>query len=123
MKKRGFTLVELLAVIIVLGLISVIVVPTVTNSIRNYRKDLYEVQISNIEDAARVWGSDNIVKLPKTTNETLVITLSDLQSGGYIDGDVKDPRNKKKLSTSLKITITKTSKGYNYDVERLSGTE
>ena len=40
MKKNGFTLAELLGVIVVLALISMITVPAVTDSLQNYRNSL-----------------------------------------------------------------------------------
>ena len=41
MKKKGFTLVELLAVIIILGVLMLIAIPSVTNYINNSRKETY----------------------------------------------------------------------------------
>ena len=41
MKKRGFSLIELLAVIIILGVLMLIAVPSVTNYINNSRKEVY----------------------------------------------------------------------------------
>ena len=118
MKKNGFTLVELLAVIIILGLLSLIVVPTVTNSIKNYRNELYEVQKSNIEDAARVWASDNLEQLPTQSGETKKLTLKFLQDEGLVEEDIKDPRNKKKFDVdSTTVTITKNGNAYTYTVE------
>ena len=38
MKKKGFTLVELIAVIVILGLIGIIIVPTVNDTIQKQRK-------------------------------------------------------------------------------------
>ena len=115
--KKGFTLIELLAVIVILGLLSLIAVPTVTNSIKKYRTNLYEVQISNIKDAARVWGSDNIASLPSNVGGTLVLKLGDLKSAGLIDDDIKDPRTKVLFDDdNTYVTITKTSSGYTYVV-------
>ena len=42
MKKKGFTLVELVAVILVLGIILLIAVPLVTNLITNSQKSAYK---------------------------------------------------------------------------------
>ena len=41
MKKKGFSLVELLAVIIILGVLMLIAIPSVTNYINNSRKEVY----------------------------------------------------------------------------------
>ena len=48
MKKNGFTLVELLAVIVILGLLSVIIVPKVTESIKNAQEKKFIVSANNL---------------------------------------------------------------------------
>ena len=45
MDKRAFTLIELMGVIIVLGLIALIAIPTIDKSIKNSKENLYKVQI------------------------------------------------------------------------------
>ena len=50
--KKGFTLVELLAVIILLGVIGLIVVPSITKTINNSKEDLYNDQIGKIKLAS-----------------------------------------------------------------------
>ena len=41
MKNKGLTLIELLAVIIILGILMLIAIPSVTNYINNFRKESY----------------------------------------------------------------------------------
>ena len=51
--KKGFTLAELLAVIVILGLLALIAVPVVLNKIKSTKEDLYNNQIEmklNIND-------------------------------------------------------------------------
>ena len=117
MKNKGFTLAELLAVIVILGVIAVITVPIVTKTLASYRTKLCENQIQNIKEAARIWGSDNLLSLPDKENGTLVITLNDLQDKGYIDKDINNPRTKKIIDPTTKITITRVGKKYNYTVD------
>ena len=45
MKKKGFTLVELLAVIIILSLVLVIAVPSVNKYIKQSKEKAYKVQM------------------------------------------------------------------------------
>ena len=55
MKKKGFTLVELLAVITLLGLLGLIVVPIVTNTIENQRIKT-DLQLTKLfEKSAKVY--------------------------------------------------------------------
>lgn len=46
--KKGFTLIEVLAIIILLGIIIVIIAPKVVNTIRNSKKKSYEASVNNI---------------------------------------------------------------------------
>ena len=45
---KGFTLIEVLGVLILLGAISLITIPIVTNVIKDNKKTLYDIQIKNI---------------------------------------------------------------------------
>ena len=51
-KKDGFTLVELLAVIVVLALIMFIVLPNVLNSISSARKESFYLYAQNLQGKA-----------------------------------------------------------------------
>jgi len=48
MKKNGFTLVELLAVIIILGLLALLIVPKVNSIVKESKVKSYEVSINNL---------------------------------------------------------------------------
>jgi len=115
--KKGFTLAELLAVIVVLGLIAVITIPVVTKTLSDYKIRLCNEQIGNIEEAARVWGSDNLLSLPDSETEPLTIYLEQLQSEGYIAKDIKDPVDSSKTIGNIPITISRKGKKFNYSVD------
>ena len=59
MKKKGFTLVELLAVITLLGLLGLIIVPIVTNTIEKQRKGAFEASVNGILDLAKNKSQNN----------------------------------------------------------------
>ena len=52
--KRAFTLIELLAVIIILGVLMIIAIPSVTSYINSSRKSAYITTAQNFVDSARV---------------------------------------------------------------------
>ena len=51
--KKGFTLVELLATITILGIIALLLVPTVVGTINGFREDAAEDQEKSIIAAAK----------------------------------------------------------------------
>jgi len=116
MKNKGFTLAELLAVIVVLGLIAVITIPVVTKTLSDYKIRLCNQQVGNIEEAARMWGSDNLLTLPEE-GESKTIYLEELQANGYIGKDIKDPVDSSKTIGNIPITITKEGKKFVYVVD------
>ena len=57
--NKGFTLVELLAVIIILGVVGLIAFPTITGIINDSKNKAYDEQVRTIERAAEKWFLEN----------------------------------------------------------------
>ena len=110
--RRGFTLVELLGAIVILAILSLIAIPVVTNSVKKNKEKLYDIQIKNVESAAKAWGSDNLNLLPDE-GEYITISLSELQKNGYVDKDIKNPKTGEALE-DFNITICNIDNQYTY---------
>lgn len=110
--KKGFTLIELLAVIVILGILGLIIILNVAGTLKNQKDNLYNVQIKNIEEAAKGWASEHFYSLPTNDDEVKSIYLKDLT--GFIDTDINNPKTNKKFGKCLKINITKVAKTENY---------
>lgn len=122
MRKDGFTLVELLAVIVILSFLGIMVGTSITESIQGVRNETAETQQKNIISAARNWGAENIYLLP-TEGNSIVLSLHNLMSGGYIPGDknnqlidTKTHNTFSKLETLVTITNNKGAYDYNLTV-------
>lgn len=111
-KKNGFTLVELIAIILVLSIILTISFTSLSKTIENSNDQEYQTLIKNIEMAA-----DNYVNLPgiyRKVDETLKsgsvyeIKMTDLIEAGIIDELPINPKNKKKMESG-KIIVSKNS--------------
>lgn len=114
-ENKGFTLAELLAVIIILGIITTITVPIVTNQIDKNKTKLCVTQYNNILNAARSYGADHLLEL----DNGKTITLKTLDDNGYIDiSNLKDPVTGEKISGDLKIVIVKENKKYKYYLDQ-----
>ena len=123
MKKNGFTLVELLAVITILGIMSLIAAPTVERITKENKEKIYQTQLDNIVLALKNWATDNKELLPTKKSEVLTLTLGSLKADGYLEYELKDPKNNKCFSTESELTITKYNNSYVYEVKDIISTE
>lgn len=119
--KKGFTLVELLATITILGLLGLIVGMGITSAIQGTRKDSAKTQKKNIIASARNWAADNIYTLPEEGN-SIVISLHDLLAEGFMEGDednqVVDAGNSETLSKlNTTVTIYNNNGDYEYTLD------
>lgn len=120
--KKGFTLVELLATITILGIIALLLVPTVTETLSSFRQDSSESQKKTIVSAAKLWASDHRIDLPSTEGDSVCVKVSELKQG-YLEEDLKDPDTKQAISNDSGVQIKRVGKSYEYTYQdRCSGT-
>lgn len=151
LNNKGFTLIEVLAVIAIIAILGLIAVPGVLNSISNSKKSSYNIMISNIKTASqslyeevdymngKVYNYDDsgtkTETLVEITNSSITVNLQTLVSNGYLKGTISEKEGKKKLILtnpvdgqnigSCKITITKETNQagkVNYKIESKSTT-
>lgn len=114
-KTKGFTLIELIAVIFILALILLIVVPIINDNISKSKLNLSEEQIRQIETSARQWGIDNLTVKDGASSESFV-TIRTLQKEGYLDDKgIIDAKTKEEVPLSTKICITYESNQFVYE--------
>lgn len=109
MKNKGFTLVELMAVITILGIIMLIAVPAVTHFLAKSKDTYFDQTIENIETATEEYLVDYPEKVPESENEYTQILLKTLIDGGYID-NVKNKDTKQECNEDSVITVTSKGK-------------
>ena len=98
----GFTIVELLASISLLLIISIFVINRITNSDSVTKEQLYNTKVKLILSSAYKYGSDHIDNL---SNNCTYITVSDLIKNNYLVGDSEN---------KLEIINPKTNESMNY---------
>ena len=110
--KKGFTLVELLAVIIVIGLVAGITIPIVDNLIDSGRIKAHDVQVKMIEKRAEDYVSMHINLLDE---ENVYISVDTLVTEGYFDQDeLIDPITNEKMSGCVKVSYSGVYDKYTY---------
>lgn len=108
MKKNGYTVIEMLIVIVVLGIFTIGILSTTSYAYKDKTQSYYEETQYLIEKQAKMYG-ETLNNLKSEGN--LIITLNDLIEHGYYtaddsSGNVVDPRNSKATLNGLKIKLT-----------------
>lgn len=99
MNRKGFTLVELLATLIILAIVMSLGTYSIINIINNSKNKNYDVLISNIKDSAETYyqeckfAQNSIITCTKD-GDGYTITLGDLVTYGYLKGNSKDDEKK-----------------------------
>lgn len=119
--KKGFTLIEIMAVIIILGIVGLIALIAVDKTIKDNNEKAYQMQISNIEDASRIWGANNLSYLPDNSDEVVSIPLVVLKRDGLVDRELTNPKTGELFPNDLYITISYKEGVYRYNVVEDSG--
>ena len=125
MNRKGFTLIEIITVLVILTVLVLTISPIIINRVNSSREKAYKIQISNIKKAAEDWAASpkNIASIPEREGEVLTLNLADLKIGGYLDVDVKNPLTNKSFPNDMLITITKKGNQYDIVVIENSGTD
>ena len=97
--NKGFTLVELMAVIVVLAIIIAIAVPSAITISHKIKLKMYDTKIDMILSSAKIYGQDNPAILSDKTDGTCSdskgkVQVSTLVSKGYIKKDDTSDRGK-----------------------------
>lgn len=108
--KKGFTLVELLGVIILLGILSTVIIPKIGDSLENSKETALLTQEEQIKKAAYDFLIEHTELLDE--NDTITLKLGTLKQGGYLPIKLINPKTRKPLSNESTITITKNENKY-----------
>ncbi len=120
MKNKGFTLVEMLAVVIILSLFAVVGIVSVESIIKKGTEKAYQAQISEIKTAA-----ENLIKIdgePTWCYEETIcfVSLRYLAYKKHIklndNGDYINPKTDKAFSLEMVTLVNKYGENYIFEV-------
>lgn len=118
MRNKGFTLVELLAVIIILGIIALITFPVIDNSIKKSKEEALKRTIDAIENASYRYSVENDIGYPDIANKE-VLKLEQLQDAGFLEKDIINPVTNDELKGCVWYYYDDITSQYDfqYDIE------
>ena len=89
--RKGFTLVEMLSVIVVLGIIALIAFPAVDSAIKDSRQKAYDKNVEFIEKSATTYSVTNDLGY---SEEYKTLSLQTLKDAGLLkDEDIINPKD------------------------------
>ena len=110
---NGFTLAELLAVIVILGVITIIVFPAVNKTIKQSKEGTYEEQKNTIIRNAKRWSVENADQLSE--DRSIYLSIDQLKREGYMENkDVVNPLTEEIMDGCIRISYDEEYNQYNY---------
>ena len=107
MKKKGFTLIETMAVIVILGILSLIVVPLINDIITSARKKAFKETVNNLLESSSIYEAGYLVD-----NDNYSVNVI---NGRKIENDNEVVISKWIADTVLKDTYAKPYGIVSYD--------
>ena len=113
--RKGFTMLELLAVIIILGILLTLAYMGVSQYISQTKDTVYEDFEKNITSGVTNYLIDHSGSIP-SVGEYLVVDVEKLVCEGYIE-DLEDPREASKTCNLESYAIVKRNNDTNYNMD------
>ena len=114
--KKGFTLVELLAVIIILGLLTIIAIPSIIGILNNEKENISDSMKNIIINASSLYIEDNSGVYPKVNNNVYCIKLESLVNDNRLSKPLKDSVTNKEIDLNKYVKVSIINDLYNYDI-------
>lgn len=105
--RKGFTLVEVLAVVTMLSVLMVVIIPSVIRSAEETREEAYKFTITTLKQVTQLYirnNKEDITNISQIGN-TIVITIQDLVDKENLKTPVIDPKTDKEVDLSTPIVI------------------
>jgi prepilin-type N-terminal cleavage/methylation domain-containing protein len=104
--KKGFTLIEMLAVVLIISLIALISLPTITNQLVDKKQEISETTMELINNATGLYMETRIGTYPKVTGQKYCVSLDTLVSNGYLSSPIKDFSNGSEIPLTKYVVVT-----------------
>ena len=114
MNNRGFTLIEITCVILLLGILVIFIVPKTTSIIKENKRKTCNSIVTSLEDAANTYTYTNTTLVDNgiSSNGYYDISILELQTEGLVKNKLENPLNGDVFDTSNVVRITMENNSY-----------
>lgn len=119
---KGFTLMELLGSIVIIGIISAITFPIVTGIIVSNEQKAYDLQEEQIKSSAKNMIIQGLISIPND-GESVTISIGEIKRNSLLPITMINPKTKKTISNESTVLITRENNSYIYQVNLLDLSE
>ena len=109
--KKGFTLMEMIAVVGIIAIMSILVMPAIVNQLGEKKEDISKAEMDLIATAADLYFNNNVSTYPKQVNARYCVKLDELINAGYLKKPLKDVSDGKLIDTSRLLAVEVNSYG------------
>ena len=113
MKKNGFTLIEIIGAIVILGIIAIIAFATYTSSLKGFRESYYTKETKTMQRSGEEFFTDNRNYRPTRLLNAQEVLATTLVSQGYMD-NILDYNGDSCSETSYIIVVKEGQDDYSY---------
>lgn len=116
MKKRGFTLIEVMGVIILLSLIVLLAFPAIVSVIKRSGSKINAATEALILSGAKNMVDEHKNDYPLNNGNVYCTTIGKLINGNYVISDLQNGNNGENIDTTKSITITVKNSKYEFAI-------
>ena len=116
MNKKGFTFVELTAVVILLALVSILAFNIITKSINSKKNDISDAMNKIIYEASSIYMGYNPNNYSKIDGNVYCIKLGDLTDLELLNNPIIDPVTNNNISLNKYVKVEVNVNDYLYNI-------
>ena len=120
MNRRGFTLIEVILVLVIIVMLSLILIPNVMLFVGKNDKDMCNKMKDNFISAAKMYVSENKYELGfSCSNNSKLISLQTLIAAGKLTSPIENPVTKKEVDArkiDVEVTFDCNTRTFGYSV-------
>ena len=118
MKNKGFTLAELLGVIVLLALICLVAFPPILRDIKKSKSNIDEATFKIIRSATDVYVNRHLSSFEKVEDNVYCVQLQSLIDEGDLSMDLKDTNTNMKIDPLKYVKVVVKANKYNYSMAK-----